>query len=238
MAPKPAIRKDPAAAGNFRQGNRTAANIDSIVLHTPEGSAGATVSWFKNPASGVSAHYVITQSGEIIEMVAPKDIAFAQTYYNNRAIGIECEGFSARADTWTSAMLDALADLTAWLCDEYGVEPAQADGSATGPGQFNGTGIVAHGQIQPWDRTDPGPHFPWTDFTTDVRARLNVPEPDPAMDEPEPEPKIYTVQSGDSLWKIALEQLGAGAKWPRIANLNGISDPLSLRVGQKLILPH
>jgi hypothetical protein len=35
--------------------------------------------------------------------------------------------------------------------------------------QLNVSGIVAHGQVQPWNRIDPGPYFPWTQFISDVK---------------------------------------------------------------------
>ena len=49
----------------------------------------------------------------------------------------------------------------------------------------------------------------------------------------------YTVQKGDSLWKIAKEQLGSGTQWNRIyeANQNAIRDPNLIYVGQQLTIP-
>ena len=49
----------------------------------------------------------------------------------------------------------------------------------------------------------------------------------------------YTVQKGDSLWKIAKENLGGGFKWSEIyeANRDAIRDPNLIYVGQTLQLP-
>lgn len=49
----------------------------------------------------------------------------------------------------------------------------------------------------------------------------------------------YTVQKGDSLWKIAKENLGSGFKWSEIyeANRDAIRDPDLIYVGQTLRLP-
>lgn len=55
-----------------------------------------------------------------------------------------------------------------------------------------------------------------------------------------PVPKVYVVKSGDSLWKIAKMQLGNGAKWQDIYNLNKSvigSDPNLIKPGQKLVMP-
>lgn len=46
----------------------------------------------------------------------------------------------------------------------------------------------------------------------------------------------YTVKKGDSLWKIAKEQLGAGNRYPDIVNTNGLKST-QLIVGQKLKIP-
>lgn len=47
----------------------------------------------------------------------------------------------------------------------------------------------------------------------------------------------YVVQSGDTLWGIAQEQLGDGFRWQEIAELNNISDGSQLNTGTELILP-
>lgn len=49
----------------------------------------------------------------------------------------------------------------------------------------------------------------------------------------------YTVKAGDSLWKIAREQLGSGSLWSRIyeANRNTVRDPNLIYAGQVLVLP-
>ena len=49
----------------------------------------------------------------------------------------------------------------------------------------------------------------------------------------------YTVTEGDSLWKIAKEQLGDGSKWNEIyeANKDTVKNPNVIYVGQKLNIP-
>lgn len=49
--------------------------------------------------------------------------------------------------------------------------------------------------------------------------------------------KTYTVKSGDSLWKIAQEQLGNGARYKEIVNLNGLVNN-TIHPGDKLIIPN
>jgi hypothetical protein len=45
-----------------------------------------------------------------------------------------------------------------------------------------------------------------------------------------------TVESGDTLWDIAKKYLGAGNKYQELADINGISDPNKIYVGQKIYL--
>lgn len=46
----------------------------------------------------------------------------------------------------------------------------------------------------------------------------------------------YVVQKGDSLRKIALQQLGDESKWRELADLNGIKEPFGVNLGAKIIL--
>jgi len=64
------------------------------------------------------------------------------------------------------------------------------------------------------------------------RAAANLPAP-------ATEGRWYTVQNGDSLWKIASSQLGSGARCEEIAKLNAdiIPSPETLDVGMRLRLP-
>ncbi|MHB1430293.1 MAG: LysM peptidoglycan-binding domain-containing protein [Rhodocyclaceae bacterium] len=47
----------------------------------------------------------------------------------------------------------------------------------------------------------------------------------------------YTVQSGDSLWSIALKTMGNGADWSQIASANHIASPYIIQPGQVLTIP-
>lgn len=51
--------------------------------------------------------------------------------------------------------------------------------------------------------------------------------------------KEYTVRKGDTLWKIAEEQLGSGHRWKYLYEMNKdrIKNPNKLRAGQELVIP-
>ncbi len=51
--------------------------------------------------------------------------------------------------------------------------------------------------------------------------------------------KEYTIQIGDSLWKIAEKELGSGHRWQSIYELNKdkMKGPNKLKAGQKIIIP-
>lgn len=49
--------------------------------------------------------------------------------------------------------------------------------------------------------------------------------------------QTYTVQEGDTLWKIASRQYGDGLQYSKIASANNIKDPSSIQSGQQLVIP-
>lgn len=195
---RPEMQFVPAA--KFEPSDReTTFDIDSVVIHTTEGTYRddesfeenqdrinvGTIRYFQSPEDrAVSAHYVVGRRGEITQMVADKDVAWHATYYNKRSIGIECAGWAHRSETWNDENLEALARLVAHLCDRYDVEPVHPEGDAKSMGgRFTRSGLVGHTQIQtpgspPGEgsgaRTDPGPHFPWARFEKRVREILDA----------------------------------------------------------------
>ncbi len=93
-------------------------------------------------------------------------------------------------------------------------------------------------------------------------ARVFTPPPQPAEPQPSDEPVAtpaaaaptkaltkpaskgptksdgtYTVQKGDTLFRIAKDRYGSGAQWEKIAAANPGVNAASLKVGQKLKMP-
>ncbi|CAM5651148.1 amidase [Streptomyces tanashiensis] len=153
-----------AAASNYQVSSRSAngIDVDFIVIHDLEGTYDGGVSWFQDPVSGVSAHYVMKADGsEATQMVATKDIAFhAGNYWVNlHGVGIELEGYAAQGPTWfTPAQYKATAALVAYLARRFDVP-------------LDRKHIIGHDNVLPprparapdahWD---PGPYWDWEKF--------------------------------------------------------------------------
>ncbi|WP_242107337.1 N-acetylmuramoyl-L-alanine amidase [Luteimonas aquatica] len=154
---------NPASSSNYS----TASNAASaVILHTTEGSYAGAIAWFQNPSAQVSAHYVIRKSdGQITQMVREYHQAWHAAYHNGYTVGIEHEGYSNDAGTWTDALVNASARLTRSICARRGVNCASA---WQGPGydywhvvpdsvRVKGHGMLTNNE----NRYDPGKYFPW-----------------------------------------------------------------------------
>ena len=143
-------------------GQPASMKINYIIIHDTESSYAAAVSAFQNPASYVSANYVIRSSdGAVTEMVPPSDVAWGagDWYVNMHAVNIENEGFAAQGRTWYSeAMYQSDAALVRYLAAEYGISLDRAHilGHEDVPGPTNAWTAAQH-----WD---PGPFWNWNHF--------------------------------------------------------------------------
>ncbi|NJQ01578.1 N-acetylmuramoyl-L-alanine amidase [Streptomyces zingiberis] len=143
----PSARWVPADPANYRKG-RTA-RIDTVVVHVAQGTYEGTVSWFRDPSSQVSAHYVVRSSdGAVTQSVRDADTAYHARQANARSLGIEHEGWINDAKWFTDVMYRSSAALTAYLCETHGIPKDRAH-------------IVGHGEVPGNDHTDPGPYWDW-----------------------------------------------------------------------------
>jgi len=137
----------PASSQNYATG-RTA-TINKVVIHVTQGSYAGSISWFQNPASQVSAHYVIRSSdGEITQTVRDSNTAWHARSANSSSIGLEHEGYVDNPAWFTDAMYRSSAALTSHLAARYGIPK-------------NRTSIVGHSEVPGNDHTDPGVHWDW-----------------------------------------------------------------------------
>lgn len=156
---------------NYRQGR--AAKIDRVVIHVAEGTYGGTLSWFQNPAAGVSAHYTVAADGRVGQSVSEANTAYhagpvptGQPDMNPRSIGIEHEGKQNAQNPWkpTPAQLDATARLVADICKRHGI-PADRKH------------LIGHNEVFPGRAARancPGRGWPWDEFLARVSQHLIV----------------------------------------------------------------
>ncbi|GMV37378.1 MAG: hypothetical protein AMXMBFR61_18860 [Fimbriimonadales bacterium] len=107
------------------QGSRRGATVDTIVLHATGGTSfvGA-VRWLCDPASRVSAHFVIGKKGELAKLVPLSRAAYhagrsrlpdGSGGVNRRSIGIELVNRNDGDDPYPLAQLSRLETLLAEL---------------------------------------------------------------------------------------------------------------------------
>lgn len=166
---------------------------DAIIWHITAGTDSR--GWLTNPTSGASSNYLIQRKGEIYELVKPGESAWANgavrtpnkanplvakwltegINFNQRVISIECEGFSSKGagGSLTAKQVDALVNLTAWLCATFGIAPDRAH-------------IFGHNQIDSVNRRDcPGfSEQEWQRWVGRVAALVDPPAPEPTPARP------------------------------------------------------
>ena len=141
------------------------------------GTAGPnSIAWLTNPASEVSAHYVITVDGVVHQLVQEADTAWSngaystgfkpyfQQYYaaninpNYLSISIEHEKLDTEnADTITTAQQASSFALVKDICTRNGIPMRSADASG---------GICAHADIDPVNKSRCPGVYPWSDLWT------------------------------------------------------------------------
>lgn len=166
----PAALWAPASTSNYQTG-RTAA-INKVVVHVTQGSYAGSISWFQNPSSQVSAHYVIRSSdGQVTQMVRDANTAWHARSANASSIGIEHEGFVADPSWFTDSMYRSSAALTRHLTAKYGIPRTR-------------TGVVGHSEVPGNDHTDPGANWNWTYYMSLVNGGTGDPGPGPGTSFP------------------------------------------------------
>ncbi|MCR9135609.1 MAG: N-acetylmuramoyl-L-alanine amidase [Alphaproteobacteria bacterium] len=130
---------------------------DMLVLHyTGMDSADSALQWLCTEESQVSAHYLVYEDGRIVQMVEEDKRAWhagqshwrGQTDLNSLSIGIEIanRGHEAGSPDFPMAQIDAVVHLCQNCAERWAIVPER---------------IVAHSDIAPQRKADPGEKFPW-----------------------------------------------------------------------------
>ena len=124
-----------------------------VVLHyTAMADARAARDWLCNPASEVSAHYLIFPDGAVCQMVEEQDRAWHAGAgcwgevedVNSRSIGIEIANDGA--SPFAAPQMEALERLLGDVIDRHGIPPER---------------VIGHSDMAPGRKIDPGPRFDW-----------------------------------------------------------------------------
>ena len=142
----------PHPSPNFGE-RRNGATPDLVVLHyTAMASARAALDVLSSPKAEVSAHYLISETGEVFLLVAEEMRAWhagagrwgAVTDVNSRSIGIELDntGFAPFAEPQMGALEELLHD----IMRRWAIRPER---------------IIGHSDLAPGRKIDPGRRFDW-----------------------------------------------------------------------------
>lgn len=111
---------------------RDGALVRLLLLHATVGDLASTLAWFRNPASKVSSHYVISKLGHVYQLVSEGNTAWhagrarwqQYTNVNQISIGIELENANDGHDPYPAVQVAALTALTRDLLTRYHLTPA------------------------------------------------------------------------------------------------------------------
>ena len=160
--------------------------------------------------------------------------------YNASHIQFEiCEDGLTNAAYYREAF-QAAKELCAFLCQKYGIDVDNVVGHYEAAEAGYGSN---HADPRNWQKKF-GDSM--AQFRRDVKAMLGqvegttvkAPEKAPAVEE-KPQAgtyATYTVQKGDTLWRIAHKKLGSGKRYTEIKTASGIKSD-NLKIGQVLKIP-
>ncbi|WOC16987.1 hypothetical protein MP213Fo_24870 [Pseudochrobactrum sp. MP213Fo] len=128
-----------------------------LILHyTGMQTAEEALDILKCPEREVSAHYLVHEDGRVVQMVAESARAWhagnsfwkGERDLNSASIGIEIvnAGVLENFPPFPDEQIAAVIALSASICERYNIAPAN---------------VLAHSDIAPERKIDPGENFPW-----------------------------------------------------------------------------
>jgi N-acetylmuramoyl-L-alanine amidase len=148
--------------------------IDTLILHyTGMPTAKAAIDRLCDPEAAVSSHYVVDEDGAILRLV-PEDrrawhagVSFwrGHTALNGRSIGIEIvnPGHEWGYREFPALQMAAVCDLCLAILSRHDI-PAR--------------NVVAHSDVAPDRKEDPGEKFPWADLARNGVGLFPIQTPD------------------------------------------------------------
>ena len=167
--------------------------ISMVVLHyTDMPSADAALGRLCDPAAKVSAHYLITEEGQVVQLVPESKRAWhagrsfwrGKSNVNGASIGIELAnpGHTCGYRPFPDAQIEALVPLLHRIVKTYDIPRAN---------------VVGHSDVAPQRKLDPGELFPWERL---AEYRLALPRPEKL--------ELGDPFDNDGAFYLALERFG------------------------------
>lgn len=150
---------------------------DAVLLHYTGMATGQSAEdRLCDPASEVSAHYVVHEDGRVVQLVREADRAWhagksswtGHDDLNSRSVGIEIVNVGHGADLtlgtpdFPTAQMEAIAALVKGIMRRHGIAPAR---------------VLAHSDVSPGRKLDPGERFPWAELARHGLVLHVAPEP-------------------------------------------------------------
>ena len=139
---------------NFNK--RESKKIKYLIIHyTALKDCSESLKYLCNRSKKVSSHYLISQQGDIYNLVSEKMRAWhagisywkSETDINSASIGIELDySPNHKNNTFKKKMIKSLINLIKMLKKKYNI---------------HNNNILGHSDISPYRKLDPGPKFPW-----------------------------------------------------------------------------
>ena len=156
------------------QGDRRGRAPDCIVLHyTGMPTAEGALAQLCNPKAEVSAHYFVFEDGRVAQLVpedrrawhAGRSSWFDDTDLNSASIGVEIvnPGHDGGLPPFPDAQIDAVIALCRDVIARHAIAPER---------------ILAHSDIAPGRKVDPGEKFPWARLAAAGVGLWREPAPD------------------------------------------------------------
>ncbi len=183
------------------------ARPNCIILHyTGMATAEAAIARLRDPASELSSHYVVEETGRVVQLVPEARRAWhagvscwrGARDMNSASVGIEiCNpGHDGGLPGFPEQQIDSVIALCRDIAARYAVPPERH---------------LAHSDIAPARKIDPGERFPW-----DRLARAGVghwvaagpPSPEPLFSRGQEGPAIRSLQTLLSLYGYEVEATG------------------------------
>jgi N-acetyl-anhydromuramyl-L-alanine amidase AmpD len=159
----------PAARTNYERTRRPNREIRLIIIHVAEApGAGNVVNQFRAAGVQASAHYVVSRTGHVTQMVPNRSIAWhaGNRFYNRISIGIEHAGYVGVPHSITEPEYRASARLVAHLAEIYRIpldrQHVIGHNEVPDPGNPGMHGGFDH-------HRDPGRYWKWGAYMRDAR---------------------------------------------------------------------